>query len=175
MKVRVILLSLMLITYNALAQVSTINETIIFLFRHAEARTHLTMKDTPNPELNNAGVDRAELLKRTLANAGLTEIYSTEYNRTMQTAQPLAESLGLDVQSYDPKDLPGFAAKLRRKKGRFAVSGHSNTTPELVKLLGGDPGEPINDVTPFDRIYLLIINEDGPTQTILLKYGANYD
>lgn len=170
------LFSLLLFSCNVFAQETVSNdETIVFLFRHAEARTYETMADTPNPELNNAGADRAELLKRTLLSAGITEIYSTQLNRTQQTAQPLANALGLEVRPYDPRDLQGFANELRQKNGRIAISGHSNTTPELVRLLGGDPGEPLNEKTHFDRIYMLIINEGSATQTILLKYGANYD
>jgi len=176
MKVKTILLPLILICSGALAQdAGRNNETIVFLFRHAEARTYDTMEDTPNPELNNAGRERAELLRRTLLSVGLTDIFSTQLNRTLQTAQPLASALGLEVLPYDPKDLPKFANELRQKSGRIAVSGHSNTTPDLVRLLGGEPGEPINAKTQFDRIYILMIKKGSPTTTILLEYGANYD
>ena len=149
--------------------------TTIFLVRHAEKQFPPYKEDPPDPDLNNAGKLRAALLKETLSVAGITEIFSTNRKRTIQTAQPLADHLGLEIQEYDGSDLRSFSDILKNKKGRILISGHSNTTPELVSLLGGDPGEPINDLTQFDRIYVLSLRKGAPTHTLLLKYGVNYD
>jgi len=60
---------------------------------------------------------------------------------------------------------------MKNSIGRILVSGHSNTTPALVQLLGGDPGEPINEKSEFDRLYVMILNPNQPVTALLLKYG----
>jgi len=84
---------------------------------------------------------------------------------------PLAVALGLEVQSYDPRSLDVLARRLKAAPGRYVVAGHSNTTPQLVEALGGDPGEPINENYEFDRLYQAVIESDGSVVTTLLRYG----
>jgi len=48
-----------------------------------------------------------------------------------------------------------MAAKLKATPGRHLVVGHSNTTPQLTELLGGDGGEPIVEATEYDRLYVV--------------------
>ncbi len=146
--------------------------TVIFLSRHAEA-LYPPPDDAPrNPPLNVMGQDRANALVRLLEPAGIEHIHSTDYHRTQETAAPLARRLGLDVGSYDPSDLAAVAKKLLRTPGRHLVLGHSNTTPELVGHLGGEPGPPIDERTEYDRLYMLVIPANGPVTTTVLRYGA---
>ena len=115
-------------------------ETVIFLLRHAEALYPPPEDDPRNPPLNAMGQDRADALARLLSAEDLDHLWSSEYHRTEETAAPLAALLGLDVEPYDPRDLEAFAERLLRMPGRHVVFGHSNTTPELVGALGGNPG-----------------------------------
>lgn len=119
----------------------------VYLARHGE-----TEGEDPGRWLSAVGWAQAEALAERLAGAGIEAIYTTEYRRTRETAAPLAKSLGLDPALYDPDDLAGFAARLREAGGTVLVVGHSNTTPELVGLLGGEPGEPIAE-DEHDRLY----------------------
>lgn len=143
-------------------------QTVIYLLRHAEP----SITETGDRHLNPAGVERAHTLVHVLGQAGVTQVMSTDFHRTRETVTPLAEALGLSVESYDPRALPAFAAQLKRMTGRIVVAGHSNTTPELVGLLGGDAGTPINENYEFDRLYQVVIGEDGSVTTTLLRYGA---
>ena len=56
-------------------------------------------------------------------------------------------------------------------KGIIAVSGHSNTTPALVKLLGGEPGVPIEEKTEYDRLYMVVLKNGQAVHSGLLRYG----
>lgn len=49
--------------------------------------------------------------------------------------------------------------------------GHSNTTPELVSILGGEPGPPIDEASEYDRLYVLVPAPEGDTVTIRQRYG----
>jgi phosphohistidine phosphatase SixA len=145
-------------------------QTVVYLLRHAEP-TLPAMGSDADPHLNLAGQERAHALRHVLEQAGITGIFSTDYNRTRETVAPLADALGLQVETYDPRAPEKLIAYLKRTPGRFVVAGHSNTTPELVSLLGGDPGAPINENYEFDRLYQVVIATDGTVTTTLLRYG----
>ena len=121
-----------------------------YLVRHAEKT-----KDKTDPALTEAGAQRAQGLAVRLNNVPLKKIYSSDYTRTRDTAAPIATAMGLDVILYDPRDLEGLSTRLLTETGPILVVGHSNTTPELSQLLGGDAGAPIIEATEYDRLYIL--------------------
>lgn len=140
---------------------------VVLLVRHAEK-----VVDEPDPALSPAGVERAADLAAALRDAGIERIHSSDYRRTRDTAAPLAATLGLEVEIYDPRDLAALAARLRRDGGRHLVVGHSNTTPEAVALLGGEPGGEIDEASEYDRLYVVTVGGDGSVGTVLMRYGA---
>jgi len=101
----------------------------------------------------------------------ITNIHSSDTKRTRDTAAPLAKRLGLEVEIYDPRDLPAMATKLKAASGRHLVVGHSNTTPQLTELLGGDGGTPIVEATEYDRLYIVTTDDGGPVKSYLTRYG----
>jgi broad specificity phosphatase PhoE len=139
---------------------------VVYLVRHAEK-----FDDSRDPPLSEAGKTRAAELARLLADAGVTHVWSTNLERTRATAAPTAALRGLEVQLYDPNDLPGFATRLASLPGRHLVVGHSNTTPALVRALGGNPGNLIAD-SEYDRCYILTLGNPAPV-TVLLRFGAD--
>ena len=102
----------------------------IYLVRHAEKLT-----DSNNPALTVCGNKRAKQLANILSKANVNAIYSTNYLRTMQTAQPFAKQQNMAIKNYNPKDLEQFALHLTQKQENALIVGHSNTTPLLVELL----------------------------------------
>ncbi|MEC4088763.1 phosphoglycerate mutase family protein [Pseudoalteromonas rubra] len=103
----------------------------IVLMRHAEK---MKGKD---PELTPQGQQRAQRLATLLAPLNPDRLFSTDYNRTRLTLAPLSTATSVPVQLYDPRALADFAKQLKTYSGTIVVAGHSNTTPELVKLLSG--------------------------------------
>lgn len=145
----------------------------IYLFRHAEKNV-VDPENPRDPKLSEAGEKRAQQLANMLKDAAITQIFSSDYIRTRNTVAPLAKAKKLEVEIYDPRDLESFAATLKTLNGRIAVSGHSNTTPGLVKLLGGEPGNPIEEKSEYDRLYVLVLKNGGIVQSTLLRYGEPY-
>ena len=141
------------------------DEWVIWLVRHAEK-----VDESADPPLDDAGRARALALATLLADAGIDRILSSDYIRTLDTAAPLASRLGLETQKYDSSDLPALAARVGETPGRYLVVGHSNTTPALAELLGGDAGDPIAP-DEYDRLYILT-RRGGKTTTIVLRYGG---
>ena len=123
------------------------NPLVIFLVRHAEK-----VDSSRDPELSEAGKQRVIELAETLSSADIEHIHSTDYIRTRNTAVPTAKAFNLDVEVYSTHDLAGFAEQLKDTGGRHLVVGHSNTTPKLVKPLGGEPGTPIVEKNEYDRL-----------------------
>lgn len=144
-------------------------DTTYYLVRHAEKT-----KDKKDPALTDAGKQRAQDLALRLKDVKLTKIYSSDYTRTRDTAAPVAAAQGLDVTLYDPRDLQGFAESLSQEKGHILIIGHSNTTPPLAALLGGEAGEPINEAAEYDRFYVL--SKTGKNAiTVMERYGQASD
>jgi len=138
---------------------------VVFLVRHAEK-----VDQSRDPDLSEEGYARAQALAKALADAGLERVFSSDYIRTRETARPVADLYGLEIEEYDPSDLYDLADALRAKGGRHLVVGHSNTTPALVEILGGEAGPAIVEETEYDRLYILTIGKEG-VETVLLRYG----
>ncbi|MEL6538878.1 MAG: hypothetical protein AAFQ98_25910, partial [Bacteroidota bacterium] len=115
----------------------------------------------------------AMTLAHSLSNANIGQVHSTDYGRTRETAMPTSHRLGLETALYDPRDLPTFAQQLLAAGGKHLVVGHSNTTPQLVQLLGGEPGTDIHE-EEYDRLYILTVAANGDVNTVLLRYGIPY-
>lgn len=150
-------------------QPAALDPVVVFLVRHAERAED----GTSDPPISEAGEQRSRLLAGMLADAGLTHIHTTDYIRTRSTGAPTAEATGLEMALYDPSDLEGFARRLRATPGRHLVLGHSDTTPDLVAALGGDPGTPIDEME-YDRLYAVTLTGrtvEGAATTVLLRFG----
>lgn len=130
-------------------------DTVYYLFRHGEK-----VADVPDPGLTVEGQARAEKLAELLKDAGVTRIFSSDYNRTRETVAPLAAATGIAIEIYDPRDLEGFARDLKGMDGVIVISGHSNTTPELAALISGQETEPMPE-SEYDRFYMVVLTDDG--------------
>ncbi len=142
-------------------------QLIVFLVRHAEK-----VDQSVDPDLSEDGYLRAQDLARTLADASIEQVHSSGFIRTKLTAEPVADLSGCEVELYNPKDLYTLAEQLKASGGRHLVVGHSNTTPALVDILGGDPGSPIEEKNEYDRLYILTISR-GEVSTVLVRYGKS--
>ncbi len=149
--------------------------TIIFV-RHAEK----AQTGGDDPPLSEAGERRVEELTRQLlaidVRAGIDAVYSTPYQRTQQTAQPIADELDLPVNTYDASDTEEFLEEiLREHKGQIVlVVGHSNTVPVMIADVGGHQDVPEIAENEYDNIYILAIPWFGKTKTVRMRFGEPY-
>ena len=131
----------------------------IYLVRHSEK--DLTSENEADPPLTKCGKQRSESLSTFLEDVNLDAIYSTDYNRTINTARPTANSKELKIENYNPRDLVEFSKSLLNSKKDVLVVGHSNTTGVLAGLLVGEEIGEI-DLDIYDRIYQVVVsNKNG--------------
>lgn len=98
-----------------------------------------------DPSLTAEGGANAQRLAVMLKDKGIKAIFATSTRRAMETGEPLAKTLGLQVTPYDPSNVAALAAAVRAAGGPVLIVGHSNTVPELVALFGGARPAPIGD------------------------------
>lgn len=127
-------------------------DSTIYLVRHAEK---VISKTDKNPKLTQIGEFRAQNIAKLLSSAGVTKIFSTDYDRTMQTAKPLADYQSIEITQYDAKNLEAFADQLKKLEGTIFVVGHSNTTPQLTQLLSGVEINKMEE-DEYDDVYQVI-------------------
>ena len=177
LKINVVLAFIICLAGQSYAQQSP--PTIVLVLRHAEKAS--AGSDNPDPALSDAGLKRAQELIRVAEDAGVNAIYTTQFKRTRETAQPLAARLGVpintvEVNKQNMAEHPSALAReiLSKHKGQtVAVIGHSNTVPLIVEALGGKKPPAIDDATEFDHLFIVIINKPGDVKTIRARYGKD--
>jgi phosphohistidine phosphatase SixA len=154
--------------------------TVVFLVRHAEK------EDEPkqDPPLKKEGVARSQELARILSTANIKAIYTSQFIRTKQTAEPLTAKTGVSVTALTLKPNPSnlrliaeestaeLVNKILQRPGDNAlVIGHSNWIPDVIKMLGGDI-VPTIDEQKFDDLFIVTVYGKGKAKVVQLKYGA---
>jgi broad specificity phosphatase PhoE len=128
---------------------------LVVLVRHAEK-----VDDSRDPALTAAGKARAQCLADLLAPAAVTDVLSTDYQRTRDTVGPVAAHHGRTLEVLDT-DASGWVERLRAlPPGAVAVvAGHSNTIPALVRDLTGQAVTLADD--QYDRLFVLAVHDAG--------------
>lgn len=145
---------------------------VIYLVRHAEK----CEAEGSNPRLTEAGRARAELLKRILTDAPIAAVYTTPFNRTRETAAPVAEAHGIEPTDVSPRSqFNGELARVLRESYAAAalVVGHSNTIPPLVNSLAGTNLPSFSEAV-YDRLYIVTLPADAPPHAVVLRYGPEH-
>jgi phosphohistidine phosphatase SixA len=145
---------------------SEVKTTTYYLIRHAEKDR--SDKSNRNPKLTEAGLQRAEKWAKTLKDIKFDAVYSTDYNRTKETATPTAKANNLELKFYDPRDMK-MAQFMKKTKGKTVlIVGHSNTTPMFTNgLLGEKKYDMIADDNN-SNLYIVTISDDAKSSTVLV-------
>lgn len=151
---------------NIEAKENSVNTTTYYFIRHAEKdRSDASNK---NPNLMQKGIFRAAKWSYVLEHVKFDAVYSTDYNRTKQTAQPTAEKNNVEITIYDPKELNSKEFIKNTKGKTVLVVGHSNTTPMFVNaVIGKEKYESIDDSNNAN-LYIVTISSSGEISDILL-------
>jgi broad specificity phosphatase PhoE len=136
----------------------------VFVVRHAEK-----VDDSKDPLLSAQGQARASALGDLLRDAGISAIFATEFQRTKDTAAPLAARLRLRVTTIPAADQKTLVARVRQAEGAVLIVGHSNTIPDLLKALGCEEPVQIAD-EEYDNLFVIVPKPEGPPTLLRIHY-----
>jgi 2,3-bisphosphoglycerate-dependent phosphoglycerate mutase len=139
--------------------------TTYYLIRHSEKdRTDSSNK---NPNLSEKGQKRAANWAEYFKDIAFDAVYSTKYNRTIQTATPTAKLNKLEIKQYDGKKMFDVQFEKETKGKIVLVVGHSNTTPFFAnKILKQDKFKEIDD-NNNSNLYIVTVTKDSKNGKVL--------
>jgi len=140
--------------------------TTIIVVRHAEKADNST-----DPDLSEAGRDRAARLATMLQYMDIDGLFSTPFKRTRQTLGVIADKNGAPIQEYDPKNPNPVLDVLKVDYGKtHIIAGHSNTAPHIVNYLTGNKVYSDLEDHMYDHFWIVLCFPDGTTKSVLLHY-----
>lgn len=141
--------------------------TTFVLIRHAE-----TLSNSNNPGLSVDGLARVARLVDMLSVLDLDRIYSTNFNRTTETALPIAQSQDLALSTYGGFDHDFVIDDIldNQKGGIVLIVGHSNTTPNFLNALTGTMDFPDLAENSYDNFFIVNTKSKGDSEVVHLKY-----
>lgn len=127
--------------------------TTFVLVRHAE-------KDTTNkndPDLTQAGKDRARLLADVVQLIKIDAVYSTQVLRTLKTATPTVAMQKAPLIPYNAEESEALMQRLvSTEQGKtFVIVGHSNNIPQMLNKISGNGKFAQIEESDYDNIYIV--------------------
>jgi 2,3-bisphosphoglycerate-dependent phosphoglycerate mutase len=145
---------------------SSAEPTTFVIVRHAEKADNST-----DPDLSQAGYDRAGRLAAVLQYMNIDGLHATPFKRTRQTLSVIAENKGIDILEYDPKNPNSLLDTLKGEFGKtHVIAGHSNTAPHIVNYLSGNRVYTDLEDHIYDHLWIVHCYPDGSSKTVLLHY-----
>jgi 8-oxo-dGTP diphosphatase len=138
----------------------------LFVVRHADAghRSEWPGSDRERP-LSERGWRQAAGLRDAIVDAAPTRLLASPYLRCIQTLEPLAERLGLDVEA-DPRLGEGAGAggalELADELGHApgVLCSHGDVIPDLLEALVRD-GIKLRDELRWQKASTWVLTRDG--------------
>jgi 8-oxo-dGTP diphosphatase len=116
------------------------NADVIYLVRHAKAGERRVWEgdDTARP-LSKLGRKQSEAIAKRLAAKGVTSLHSSPYVRCVQTLEPLAGRLGLEIQPderlYEGAAFEPVLELLGEVASGAVLCSHGDIIPETIQAL----------------------------------------
>jgi broad specificity phosphatase PhoE len=151
----------------------TAGSTTVIVIRHAEKDLSVSATDPP---LTAAGEARAELLAGMFGDGKhlghLDAIYVSPALRNRLTAAPLAARLGIAAAVVPADDPRGLARRALHEHagGRVLIIGHSDTVPQIVSALSGNPKIPEIQDQEYGTMYIVTVPRIGRANLLRLNY-----
>lgn len=145
------------------------DNTTVYLLRHAE-KAGTDMDE--NPPLTTLGEERAKQLVKDLEPDTIQALYSTDYDRTKLTLQPLADKFNLPIRIYEAHQYQQLAKTiLENHQGEtLVIVGHRDNLLPIIEALGASA--PLDSIgsDEYDYIFKVTITEDGRAHSTLGKF-----
>ena len=132
--------------------------TIYYFVRHAEKDREANTED---PHLLSEGMHRANFWAEVLKDKNIDMVFSTNYQRTLETARPTAEQAEVKIELYKANHLYSKDFQKKTEGKTVFIVGHQDTTPQFVnKILGKNKYKRIAD-DENAQLYTVTIYPNG--------------
>jgi broad specificity phosphatase PhoE len=132
------------------------NKTTQYYFiRHAEKAD-----SSKNPDLSEKGLERAKEWQMLFSELSFDAIYSTDFNRTIQTIKPISVKQNKNFSLYNPKTIDIEAFKKETFGKTILIVGHSNTIPNMVNQIIKENKYSDIEENQFGNLYIVTIFEN---------------
>ena len=131
------------------------NSTNYYFIRHAEK-----VDSSKNPDLSEKGLERAQQWKTLFSEINFDAVYSTDYNRTLQTINPIVMENNKLLKLYNPKILDIEVFKKETFGKTILVVGHSNTIPAMVNQIINEKKYSDIEENQFGNLYVITLVEN---------------
>jgi broad specificity phosphatase PhoE len=132
------------------------NKTTQYYFiRHAEKAD-----SSKNPDLSEKGLERAKEWQMLFSELSFDAIYSTDFNRTIQTIKPISVKQNKNFSLYNPKTIDIEAFKKETFGKTILIVGHSNTIPNMVNQIIKENKYSDIAENQFGNLYIVTIFEN---------------
>jgi phosphohistidine phosphatase SixA len=147
-------------------------KTTIILLRHAGRDIYSAKADDP---LTWQGRRRAQHLPEVIGDMGVSAIYCTNLRRNRETAQPLADHLGLKLNLVSQGRLYDYKKLSRELLNEFLMKygggvvvwvGNLRNLEEMYKLLDGTGSPP----TEYGDVYIVVVPDIAPPRIKKMTY-----
>ena len=148
-------------------------KTTIILLRHAGRDIYSAEADDP---LTWQGRRRAQHLPEVIGDMGVSAIYCTNLRRNRDTAQPLADHLGLKLNLVSQSRLYAYKKLSRDLLNTFLTEhagevvvwvGNIRNVEEIYKLLDGTGSPP----TEYGDVFIVVVPDVQPPRIKKMRYG----
>lgn len=157
-------------TFTAIPHYGNPDYIIFYCVRHAEKRTD----QGDNPDLSEEGKARAKRLGVILTEAYIDRVFSTTYQRTIQTAETVRRNTAKPPAAATfPPNMQDVWLDQVLSEGtnkRYLVVGHSNTIPQLLNRLKGDSTYQNIPDEDYSRFYVAVTKGLGQTEVLEFRY-----
>ena len=144
--------------------------TTIILIRHAEKRNY---SSDDNSYLLPEGRARARALADAVADMGITAIYSPKLGRNLETVQPLADKLGIEItvkEGLNMFSVDEIADEILSDHPGGVVLFVGNVSGNLMVMhayLGGEGRGPVN----YGDMAIFKISDQGTESVTYSRFG----
>jgi len=139
-------------------------ETTIILTRHAE-KTAITN------DLTEKGRARAQSLARLLADKKVTAIFCPDIKRNLDTAEPLAKKMNIQITVVSSTPYPDRVIKAmlsQHSGGVILWVGNTTNLSDFYSQLGGKGEAPDN----YGDLFIMNIKDQGEPEVVKTRYEA---
>jgi len=129
-----------------------------YVVRHADK-----LDKTPYSVLSPAGHTRAGVLKDKLLDKKIDAIFATPFQRTQETAQPLAKALNKSLSIYRNNAEDSITGAINAMKNKnILLVGHSGNIPSIIEKITGKKIKPIME-EEYDNLYIIKFRKQKTT------------